>query len=563
MSAKIHPQGVLIPIDDCGGVGFGYIPDSVSNSQIFGARPEIILTVMYEHIKNNNHIEVQRIFSNLDNVMQGELLNGTEETGLRQKTSKLEQLLGYFKKDKRALQKESRPLFQAVMFGSFDVVQTLRDLGANVLQQEKHGWNIIHYLILVSYHNEEYESKAVCIYKKLLCMLSTTEIKELLMTEDNSGLRPLELAANACCLSLLKAIFNTKNVYVAKIERKGLEEKTWFDVSEYESNFKCHGRTSKSPIYLLTFSDRKVLKSPKALKILRCRLLRLWARNKLICNIPFLCLWFLFRLSTFLIFYCFLAVDFLNLYQRMKYGNEYYSFLNQTYFNADDNYTSDVRPKELPNGTQNGIANETCERFQSWYRYDDIADAFYALIPVLYVMAGTFASMAFDVVTFIISLFTRPNRWSNVFGHRKSLIIYTLFYRLCHFVFMGTAFDYTMFAFMRAADGQRFEGSNMAKSFLLTTCYLSVWSLLYFVQLLPAVGHFVNIVQRMQSIMLSFTLVFAIMSYPYPHAFMNLLKKDGDCQVHGFENLMEGVYSTFKVMINSLDFHEYNANGKV
>ena len=79
---------------------------------------------------------------------------------------------------------------------------------------------------------------------------------------------------------------------------------------------------------------------------------------------------------------------------------------------------------------------------------------------------------------------------------------------------------------------------DILKTGLIFTGCVSIWSLMYFVQLVPSIGQFVNCIRRMLGIMFNFIIV-----YPYPHAFMVMLKDYTDCQVPGFETVSQGVYS--------------------
>ena len=107
------------------------------------------------------------------------------------------------------------------------------------------------------------------------------------------------------------------------------------------------------------------------------------------------------------------------------------------------------------------------------------------------------------------------------------------------------------------------DGQFIVKLCLIIACYLSVWSILYFVQLLPSVGHFVNIVLRMQTILLNFIVVYCILIFPFPHVFLILLRGEDGCEVEGFETLFAGIYSVFKLMVNMLDFRQmYEITGK-
>ncbi len=88
-------------------------------------------------------------------------------------------------------------------------------------------------------------------------------------------------------------------------------------------------------------------------------------------------------------------------------------------------------------------------------------------------------------------------------------------------------------------------------------------SVMYFVQLMPAVGPFVNNIQRMFGVMISFIIVFILMIFPFPHVFMVLLRGEADrCNpVEGFETIFDGFYSSFLIMLNINDFSDYNLSG--
>ena len=43
----------------------------------------------------------------------------------------------------------------------------------------------------------------------------------------------------------------------------------------------------------------------------------------------------------------------------------------------------------------------------------------------------------------------------------------------------------------------------------------------------------------------------------YPHAFQVLLTKDNICQVEGFNTIAESIYTSFKIMLNMVNFNDY------
>ena len=100
-------------------------------------------------------------------------------------------------------------------------------------------------------------------------------------------------------------------------------------------------------------------------------------------------------------------------------------------------------------------------------------------------------------------------------------------------------------------------GTPITEYGVIPTGFTSVWTILYFVQMLPAVGHFVNSIQRMLGIMFQFIFVYMLVLSPYPHLFKFLLTGEDGCSVDGFANIGEGTYTTFKVMLNMVEFTSY------
>ena len=58
--------------------------------------------------------------------------------------------------------------------------------------------------------------------------------------------------------------------------------------------------------------------------------------------------------------------------------------------------------------------------------------------------------------------------------------------------------------------------------------------------------------------MVQFLVVYIFIMVPYPHAFQVLLATDTRCKIKGFDSVGEAAYTTFKVMLNMVDFSEYD-----
>ena len=520
--------------------------NGICGKDVFG------LCHIWDLIRENNCEELFKSLNALDISEKEEILNG-KYIELTEKVGKREIFLSFFVSKKENLQQESRPLFQAVMFGAFNCVNTLVNLGADILQQERHGWNIVHYLAVVSYFSLDYEPKAVKIYKHLLKNLQRFQIRALLHAEDKNGLRPLELAVHTGCLSLAKAILNTDGIYLIKLERRGLEEKAWYDVTEYEDPFGCSGRRSKSPLTFLTLLDRKVLKNQKALYELRHGILRKWAEAKFHSNALLIILWFLLRALCFVAFYCIVAIDVAEFMEVLYgYGGVFY---------PESNSTEYASSSAESNETVGNSTNETqCSPFVSWYFTEESPWSFF-IIFILYTILATniIVSLGWDFIGIFVKIITKSGKWNCCFGRKKNFAVYSTLYQVSQTLFMASTALYLIQTFL-IEFGVMKVGYVIVRFCLIASCYLSAWSILYFVQLLPSVGHFVNIVQRMQVILLNFIVVYAILIFPFPHVFLVLLQEEDHCELEGFESFGAGFYSVFKLMVNMLDFRQMYGN---
>ena len=263
--------------------------------------------LMWNLIKTNDFEAIDSLLSALNDKERALLLNGIyrnekdnvddDNNGGENEIFKtkcdilnkiLHRLVNFLRRDKNDLRDESRPLFTCIVFGSFDVLKIFVKHDVSLHQVAEHGWNIIHYLVLVSHYDTNYESKAVEIYKRLQRELDRKVLRDLLMMEDKFGLRPLELAMHASCIQLFHTIINTYGVYLVKRERKGLIETSWYDIDEYENPHLCDSqRFDKSPVKLLSCIDRQALKSARSVKLLRKGMIREWASAKVKSNIIF------------------------------------------------------------------------------------------------------------------------------------------------------------------------------------------------------------------------------------------------------------------------------------
>ena len=188
-----------------------------------------------------------------------------------------------------------RPLCLAAVFGAKEVLKYFLKSGANVVVNDNNGYNVIHCMIAFSVFEPEKELNNAETYKILTKLLSIDVLQDLLFHENEQKLRSVEMAAQCGAFILLEAIFETEGIYVTRIDRKGLYNYRFIDITEYETYNKENRRT-KSPLFFLTLLHHKDLKRPSTQDIFRRPLMEKWMNGKFYCSRPGVFAWAFVRL---------------------------------------------------------------------------------------------------------------------------------------------------------------------------------------------------------------------------------------------------------------------------
>ena len=437
---------------------------------------------------------------------------------------------------------DSPILFQALFHR--EIFVAMLEAGVNLFQVNQQGWNIIHYLAVVSHKVSGMEEKCVTIYNDLKRTYGRDELEVLLKTEDCESLRPLEFAVHLGCIKLFDAIFNTDGVYLTKDERKGFYNVKEYDITEYES-YSCNNRRDRSPMLLLTNVDRKVLTDENAVRILTKGPTDIWANAKLKCNAPFIFIWASLRFLCILCFYVILGINLTVDSIRLLFSLE--GSLDALVATLE-NSTTDL---DLNLNISVDMSCEGGKTPVDWYgAYNNIMGL---LAAIFYLFIYCFFSVLSDVLEGFISIFFNWSRWKHCFGTPKHLIASVAYYRVCMLIFSLSA---CIWIFMYL-----FAPNNVFVDLgLIVVTYVSTWSVMFFIQMLPYAGNFVNSIQKMLAIMAQFTFVYAIILIPFPHAFNVFLREEGLCStVKGFETFGHGIYSVFRIMLNMIDLTTYKS----
>ncbi len=509
-----------------------------------------------EHLTKciNNH-DIDKVSSTLQSLSKDEI-NILLHTPMKEE----EKPRFRYRHTESALKENVPIIFEAIILGYFDLVNILNNYGASFTVTDKHGWNIIHYLIVLSHKQPSYESSAVKLYSKLQIMIDSIDFIMLLKGEDLEGLRPLEMALHYGCLQLFDAIINTPDIYLVNIEEKGRLQYLSYDITEYEQCGCQSSRRIKCPLVILSNIDSNLFRSTKNLQILRSGMLNKWASSKIIANTPLIVLWFLIRMTIFLGFYMMFTsnfgaplqqdiqnlVDYLrNLGFAINDEEEAADVVN--IINESDNFTDNIKSQvgKLYELALREVDTYTCFK-ANWLEMNYES----GIIVALVLFSFSMLSIAFDILEKIADFSQDRNRWKTCFGRPKKVVVSTHYYRWCQFLFavLGTAWCWTYYLE---------PTSEYIRYGIIPTCYVSVWTILFFLQMLPAVGQFVNSIQRMLRIMFQFVVIYAFILMPYPFAFFILLRSKYGCTGPGFEDVLEAFYTIFKIMLNMEDFNAY------
>ncbi len=449
-----------------------------------------------------------------------------------------------YKHDNSSLEETHPILFQSLFSGK-EIFDHLRTHGADLLITDPHGWNLIHYLVAVSFKIPELAEDAVGIYKRLKGDISSDTLAYLLMQEDLEGLRPLEFSMHLGCLEMFEAIFDTEDVYLVKRERKGFYDFLEYDISEYES-LGCDNRRHKSPMLLLASIDKRILSDQKAVQILVNGPLSDWVYKKLHCNVPFILIWACLRVLLVFCFYFVISVNipWIELIEIVVYFvNHLDEFSHENETEYLDNITSVVNAS---------VSNESCNLLD-WYGGLQYPSGI--LTAFLYMLMYAIFALLYDITEGLVSIFHNWRRWRSALGKPKNLVASSTYYRVCQIMFSTLSIIWILFYILAPKDIITDIG-------LILVTFLSTWSVLYFVQIVPFIGKFVNSIQEMLAVMLQFIIVYVIILIPFPHAFQVLLRTESTCDtVKDFESFGMGSYSVFRIMLNMVDLTSYNSEG--
>lgn len=363
------------------------------------------------------------------------------------------------------------PTILAAAFQAVEALELMLEKGASIFSRDVGGHNIIHALCQLSSFIPSQEGNYVEIYGLVLKLAKEPVAwKRLLFTENEAGLRPLELAAKFGTFTLFERIINTEGVYKTYLGNFGLFHTAFYDMSEYEFSGK-QSRRLQSPLKFFLYLQRGDLKRDDCKKLMNSEVMQKWISKKIVETRPFLILWFLFRLGLVVLFFV------LSGHERLEYVME--AGLAGKCGAADDkDTTAKTDSAELP-----------------------LKRSIFQTIVTICILA-TGCVITCDVLDLAINLTckrTRQQMYKRP-GEGTPYLVQWVLYRTLHTIMLVSMFSYLVIVYLHSYqhDGREIKELRIYMGVIHTlVCFLVTWSFLYFAQFLPFMSYFVLALQRL------------------------------------------------------------------
>ncbi|KAK2162920.1 hypothetical protein LSH36_89g00026 [Paralvinella palmiformis] len=432
----------------------------------------------------------------------------------------------HFKRD--SLIKCQKPLALAFIFGSRKLLKVMLENGADPLGTESNQGTILHSIIAVASLYPELEKGLAETYPYFIGLLSSEERKQLLFSENDLGLRPLEYAAHRGCVSLVRAIFQTPKLYLVKEAIYGMWLYQWYDITDYES-FSPTTRRGKSPLAFLTFMTNSTIHRDGIEDLLYWKPFRHWYRIKLFSNLPWLLLWATYRVM-FCLVVMIIMVDKGNIYEQGGVpADEAHLYPNATFYYCSG-YTTVIFGKP-------GL----------------VAVAVIACI-------NSCVTVIFDIGEIFFIAMTRRPEFLFLQVRTASMAISFWFHRVSQFLFVVSVLVFT--SRIAQADPVPVDTvSDVGRLFVICTAFAS---LLFFFEQIPQVGFYIIAIKRMLKDLFYFWILYTICVAPfvlYFMVFMNTNSTQG-C-IPEFDSYIRSSYSMFLVMLNMMNFTKFEVNNSL
>ena len=398
----------------------------------------------------------------------------------------------------------------AAVCGSCEVLGELYQAGIDVLQVDEFGNNAIHTIIIHASRHSEYEHSYLKVFKYISSLLPELKFQELILTQNESGLRCVELAAYVQTLLLMTAIFDSP-VYLTKHVRSGPLSVDYYDVTDYEQYFICRPST---PLFLLAFLRNTKLHDKNTKKILTSGVIGRWMAIRKKIFLPYLIGWALMRL----------LVIFLVLFPAQLSGP--------------------------PHPETNTCATHI------WFspRTQQITLIFLVLYKV--------TTLLYDLVI-LAKWRMADSPWYKLYRvHEGEPVARNRFHLSVHYLY---SISILVASLNRLSWHFRETSMPVYPMHVLFICIMtgSIWAILYIIQLCPIIGKYITATERMVASLVKFSILMFIFIWPFAAIFPRFIEanENGACPEE-YSSTTSTFYTSFLLIINMVDLRNFNATSQ-
>ena len=292
----------------------------------------------------------------------------------------------------------------------------------------------------------------------------------------------------------------------------GILTMSYYDVTEYEC-FDPGNRLCYAPPLLAAHLDQSLLAHPETISLYTASPLATWMDAKSSVALPFIIIWFLYRLAYFISF---------QLIDLQAYAS----------------------------GTLDR-GNVTCRAFE-----DTLTASWSGQLNVSFLIVVSIIGLMIDARDLYIRR-VRPG-WLRYFGTRKrSRVSSWFFYRLLQMLLNIGVLMLTISYVIYRVSGSTLPLSTGQFVYIATMAGY-IWSLLYFFQLIPHHGHYVVAIQHMMKDFCHFAALFLMFFIPFALSFQKVINENihGECP-EAFASVADALYTVFMTILNMVDFRKY------
>ena len=285
-------------------------------------------------------------------------------------------------------------------------------------------------------------------------------------------------------------MFNTHGVYLTHHENRGGTDYKWYNITEYEPSREENSRWLKSPLLSVIHLDERMLANHAVQHAFHSQLLQKWLYAKTRINLLPVFIKFTISLIYLVTFYVY--------QQDVPDPEELNSPVNVSIDSDDVNHT-------LSAGCGYGSMTNT-----------------HSTITMIYLMIHSAINLLHDIVGWVFYRFFEKHIYRQNYSIKgeKTLV-------LNQDVYYAATFAFHLFLLIGAP--YIHERDNLFSYFVnLSLAGLSVPYILYMVQFVHRIGHFVVMMQAMSFIMLQFLIVFCCICLPWVFLFRSLILFDNE-----------------------------------